>query len=174
MERCSIFSSWNGIRARFFDFLSPKSRRRFSKRSFWLLSRTGIHESPGSRTNRPEWVPDSEKFPDPARGPGPTGCCSWIPGQGLKELYIMSADVEDLTKNIIRYRDQERFIQSKFFRKIFKSFKITPWAPLQSTNRGRIGYLHQSLNRSWVRICGSGTKILVLGRNWYFATRYDA
>ena len=62
------------------------------------------------------------------RCPGQSDFDSWIPDQGLKELYIMSADVEDLTKNIIRYRDQERFIQSKFFRKIFKSFRITPRA----------------------------------------------
>ena len=80
------------------------------------------------RTDRSDWVQDSQNVVDPVRCPGQTDFGSWIPDQGLKELYIMSADVEDFTKNIIRYRDQERFIQSKFFRKIFKSFRITPRA----------------------------------------------
>ena len=79
------------------------------------------------RDPRTDWS-DSQNVVGPVRCPGQTDFGSWIPDQGLKELYIMSADVEDFTKKIIRYRDQERFIQSKFFRKIFKSFRITPRA----------------------------------------------
>ena len=85
-----------------------------------MLSRIGIHGPIGSKILK--------NFVGPVRFHGQTDFGSWIPDQGLKELYIMSADVEDLTKNIIRYRDQERFIQSKFFRKIFKSCRRQNYA----------------------------------------------
>ena len=93
MERCSIFSSWNGIRASFCNFLSPKSRRRFSKRSFWLLSRIGIHGPIGSKILK--------NFVGPVRFHGQTDFGSWIPDQGLTlefaRAVVSSLHLESIT-----------------------------------------------------------------------------
>ena len=68
----------------------------------------------------------------------------------MKELYKKSADVEDLTNNIIRYRDQERFIQSKFFRKILENFKFFWFAVwgVQNADNECVGTLREISNVS--------------------------